>query len=63
MPWLPPPSHRAAAADEAESRAYGPDGTRLFVRRRPAAEGVDGPTVILSDGIVCDGFIWKYLWD
>jgi pimeloyl-ACP methyl ester carboxylesterase len=38
------------------------DGTKLFVRRR------EGPrsaklTALLSDGIACDGFIWKYLWD
>jgi pimeloyl-ACP methyl ester carboxylesterase len=58
--WHPPPSHRTTAADETESCAVGPDGTRLFVRRRP---GADGPTIILCDGIVCDGFIWKYLWD
>jgi len=61
--WLPPPSHRAPNPDESESCAYGPDGTRLFVRRRPAAAGVSGPQVILCDGVVCDGFIWKYLWD
>ncbi len=61
--WHPPPSHRTAAADETESCALGPDGTRLFVRRRPAAAGANGPTSILCDGIVCDGFIWKYLWD
>lgn len=61
--WLPPPSHRALNPDESESRAFGPDGTRLFVRRRPALPGVDGPQIILCDGVVCDGFIWKYLWD
>lgn len=42
--------------------ALGRDGTRLHVRRR------EGPpnqpvTALLSDGIACDGFIWKYLWD
>jgi len=42
--------------------ASGRDGTRLYVRRRegPSPEGV---TAILCDGIACDGFIWKYLWD
>ncbi len=60
--WLPPPSHRSRP-DETESVAQGVDGTRLYVRRRPAAAGADGPLVLLCDGIVCDGFIWKYLWD
>jgi pimeloyl-ACP methyl ester carboxylesterase len=40
--------------------AAGPDGTRLYVRRR---EGPSTTTAILSDGIACDGFVWKYLWD
>jgi pimeloyl-ACP methyl ester carboxylesterase len=39
------------------------DGTRLFVRHRPHLLAVDRPTAILCDGIACDGFIWKYLWD
>jgi len=39
--------------------ARGSDGTRIYVRRR-----VRGPlTAVLCDGIACDGFIWKYLWD
>jgi pimeloyl-ACP methyl ester carboxylesterase len=40
--------------------AAGRDGTRIYVRRR---EGPSEVTAILSDGIACDGFIWKYLWD
>ena len=39
------------------------DGTRLFVRYRPRPLDADRPTAILCDGIACDGFIWKYLWD
>jgi pimeloyl-ACP methyl ester carboxylesterase len=50
------------------------DGTRLFVRTRPAtslaasttSSGGSAPkriTAVLCDGIACDGFIWKYLWD
>lgn len=52
------------------------DGTRLFVRYRPPSlvpsggatppeteETTAAPTAILCDGIACDGFIWKYLWD
>lgn len=34
----------------------GPDGTRLFCGVRGT-----GPAVILTDGIGCDGFAWKYL--
>lgn len=60
--WLPPPTHRGAPPDETESWAHGPDGTRLYVRRRPAAVGAEAPTAILCDGVVCDGFIWKYLY-
>jgi len=40
--------------------AAGRDGTRIHLRRRPGASPV---TAVLSDGIACDGFIWKYLWD
>jgi pimeloyl-ACP methyl ester carboxylesterase len=62
-----------------ESFAYAADGTRLYVRERSASfrehgaagqpTGVNGPvaalpvTTILCDGICCDGYIWKYLWD
>ena len=40
----------------------GRDGTRIHVRLRegPPASTV---TAVLTDGIACDGFIWKYLWD
>ena len=43
-----------------ESAAQGSDGTRLYVRRRG---GPGATTLLLSDGICCDGFIYKYLWD
>ena len=67
-----PVGSRAAEGDTS-SFAYGPDGTRLFVRSRPGpvtpahgrglpAEGAAPVTAILSDGILCDGFIWKYAW-
>jgi pimeloyl-ACP methyl ester carboxylesterase len=61
-----------------ESFAYAADGTRLYVRERPgptahrasgAPLGIEGVhafsevTAILCDGICCDGYIWKYLWD
>ncbi|HKQ69945.1 MAG TPA: alpha/beta fold hydrolase, partial [Polyangiaceae bacterium] len=45
-----------------ESFAFAADGTRLYVRQRRAA--LPGSlTTILCDGICCDGYIWKYLWD
>jgi pimeloyl-ACP methyl ester carboxylesterase len=43
-----------------ESFATGPDGTRLYVRSRSGPSPV---TAVLCDGICCDGFIYKYLWD
>ena len=50
-----------------ERVAFGEDGTRLYVRERegpsPPTPGLEGVTAVLCDGIACDGFIWKYLWD
>jgi pimeloyl-ACP methyl ester carboxylesterase len=43
-----------------ESRVVASDGTRLYVVHRP---GPSGLTAIFCDGLVCDGFIYKYLWD
>lgn len=40
--------------------ARGPDGTRLFYGLMGTAHA-GGPTMVLSDGIGCDGFAWKYL--
>jgi pimeloyl-ACP methyl ester carboxylesterase len=54
------PRKPAETPDSLESFAEGSDGTRLYVRQRVGA----GPTVfLLCDGIVCDGYIYKYLWD
>jgi pimeloyl-ACP methyl ester carboxylesterase len=44
------------------------DGTRLFVRTKPAQTSTEGHAklpiqAVFCDGILCDGFIWKYLWD
>ena len=33
------------------------DGTRLFVEER----GEGDPAIVLTDGIGCDGFAWRYL--
>ncbi|MCC6217207.1 MAG: alpha/beta hydrolase [Polyangiaceae bacterium] len=48
------------AGETRETSVAAPDGTRLYLRTRP---GAPGPTIVLCDGIACDGFIWKYLWD
>ena len=62
----PPPSGRPPPPDPGEKQdtVVAPDGTRLFVRTREA-EAKDqklGVDVVFCDGILCDGFIWKYLW-
>jgi pimeloyl-ACP methyl ester carboxylesterase len=36
------------------------DGTRLYFHRQAGPSPV---TALLCDGLACDGFIWKYLWD
>lgn len=47
-----------------ESFALGRDGTRLYVRQHERVTGAGGaPTVLLCDGLVCDGYIYRYLWD
>jgi pimeloyl-ACP methyl ester carboxylesterase len=43
-----------------ESFVHADDGTELYVRSR---RGPRPLTCLLADGIACDGFIWKYLWD
>jgi pimeloyl-ACP methyl ester carboxylesterase len=48
---------------EAHSFARAADGTRLFVRSRDGAHPKGAIRAMLCDGILCDGFIWKYLWD
>ena len=67
-PSLPPPASVAPEApDPAESHhtVTAEDGTRLFVRTKPAqGAGKQQPlTAVFCDGILCDGFIWKYLWN
>lgn len=39
------------------------DGTRLFVRSKDDAHPPESVRAFLCDGIACDGFIWKYVWD
>jgi len=53
-----------------ESLVVADDGTQLYLRVRSVSEGGQpegadpaGAVSLLCDGIACDGFIWKYLWD
>jgi hypothetical protein len=53
----------SSTADDLGSFARGPDGTRLFVHRKPGGSPSEGGVhAIFCDGILCDGFIWKYMW-
>jgi pimeloyl-ACP methyl ester carboxylesterase len=38
------------------------DGTRLFVRSKDGGHPDGSLRAFLCDGVLCDGFIWKYLW-
>jgi pimeloyl-ACP methyl ester carboxylesterase len=64
----PPVSARLPDPSERHETVAAEDGTRLFLRSMPArAEQpatLDGQAVraFFCDGILCDGFIWKYLW-
>jgi len=57
---VPPPVSGGSSRNQTASFVKADDSTRLFVRRRP---GPSERAVLFSDGIGCDGFIWKYLWD
>jgi pimeloyl-ACP methyl ester carboxylesterase len=59
----PSPSVLPGAPGEVHSFAVAEDGTRLFVRSRDGAHPPGSVRAFLCDGIVCDGFIWKYAWD
>lgn len=65
----PPASVRPQPPDPAESQhtVSAEDGTRLFVRTKPAQTPEGQPPLpiqaVFCDGILCDGFIWKYLWN
>jgi pimeloyl-ACP methyl ester carboxylesterase len=53
-------SPRDGAPRTFESQARGVDETRLYFRQK---RGPSENTALLCDGIACDGFIWKHLWD
>lgn len=57
---VPPPR-----PSETQETVDAEDGTRLFLRRMPRSDEAPSPAgirAIFCDGILCDGFIWKYLW-
>ena len=64
----PPGGPPSGGLSGGERFATAEDGTKLYVRTRPAVTKRDSANLpaiaaILCDGIACDGFIWKYLWD
>ncbi len=64
----PPPSGRPPAPDpdDVHDIVTAEDGTRLFLRTKKSkaeAAGASRVRAIFCDGILCDGFIWKYLWN
>lgn len=46
-----------------ESFATSLDGTRLYVRQAHPSDAPSRVSAVLCDGILCDGFIWKYLFE
>jgi pimeloyl-ACP methyl ester carboxylesterase len=65
---LPDSSGARAEADLADSfdwhgdeaHVLAMDGTPIYARR---ARGGAPTTALFCDGIACDGFVWKYLWE
>ena len=57
-----PPSTVIPPGEE-HGTAVAEDGTRLFVHSRAVGFADDAVRLFLCDGILCDGFVWKYLWD
>lgn len=62
---VPPPSSLPPSIPPGEEHAFAvaEDGTRLFWRRRQGEHAPGAIHAFLCDGILCDGFVWKYLWD
>src|SRR5688500_8027471 len=52
-----------ATTGTVECFAEGADGTRIYVRRRQGGDRESGRavTAVMADGIICDGYIYKYL--
>jgi pimeloyl-ACP methyl ester carboxylesterase len=70
-PSVAPPPGGARDPAETHETVAAEDGTRLFLRSMPCRKEADSPTrasgtrmrAFFCDGILCDGFIWKYLWN
>ncbi len=62
-PATAPPPTSIFPAGTAPGTVMADDGTRLFVESRDGDFAADAPRLFLCDGILCDGFIWKYAWD
>lgn len=64
---MSPPSFDGRDRSETHETVDADDGTRLFLRtsarRDLASPSPAGIRAIFCDGILCDGFIWKYLWN
>jgi hypothetical protein len=63
---MAPPSGVGRDPSENHETVEAEDGTRLFLRRMPKRDAATSPSpagirAIFCDGILCDGFIWKYL--
>ena len=54
------PRAESPAVESFAAFANAADGTRLYFHRQSGPSPV---TALLCDGLACDGFIWKYLWD
>jgi pimeloyl-ACP methyl ester carboxylesterase len=52
-----------APPGEAHAYAVANDGTRLFVRSKEGGPPESALRAFLCDGVLCDGFIWKYAWE
>jgi pimeloyl-ACP methyl ester carboxylesterase len=57
-----PPLAPLVARGDVEGTVVADDGTRLFVRSRNGDHPEAALRAVLCDGILCDGFIWKYAW-
>jgi pimeloyl-ACP methyl ester carboxylesterase len=57
------PARLSFSTGEKQGSAIAEDGTHIFVRSRDGDWPAETARAVLCDGILCDGFIWKYVWD